>query len=42
MQGFYSSHRLKPDWVLRRDNLEEIMNPLKAIQMVMDTLGIPY
>ncbi|XP_033706282.1 abnormal spindle-like microcephaly-associated protein isoform X4 [Tursiops truncatus] len=34
--------RLKPDWVLRRDNLEEIMNPLKAIQMVMDTLGIPY
>ena len=42
MQGFYSSHRLKPDWVLRRDNLEEMMNPLKAIQMVMDTLGIPY
>ncbi|XP_007459726.1 PREDICTED: abnormal spindle-like microcephaly-associated protein homolog isoform X2 [Lipotes vexillifer] len=34
--------RLKPDWVLKRDNLEEIMNPLKAIQMVMDTLGIPY
>eukprot|EP00070_Physeter_catodon_P023738 XP_023986460.1 abnormal spindle-like microcephaly-associated protein isoform X2 [Physeter catodon] len=34
--------RLKPDWVLRRDNLEEILNPLKAIQMVMDTLGIPY
>ncbi|XP_068397939.1 abnormal spindle-like microcephaly-associated protein homolog isoform X2 [Eschrichtius robustus] len=34
--------RLKPDWVLRRDNLEEMMNPLKAIQMVMDTLGIPY
>nr|XP_017822011.3 abnormal spindle-like microcephaly-associated protein isoform X2 [Callithrix jacchus] len=34
--------RLKPDWVLRRDNLEEITNPLQAIQMVMDTLGIPY
>ncbi|KAL0609158.1 Abnormal spindle-like microcephaly-associated protein-like protein, partial [Plecturocebus cupreus] len=25
--------RLKPDWVLRRDNLEEITNPLQAIQM---------
>ncbi|XP_064129529.1 abnormal spindle-like microcephaly-associated protein isoform X4 [Loxodonta africana] len=34
--------RLRPDWVLRRDNLEEITDPLKAIQMVMDTLGIPY
>ncbi|XP_037353787.1 abnormal spindle-like microcephaly-associated protein isoform X2 [Talpa occidentalis] len=34
--------RLKPDWVLRRDKVEEITNPLQAIQMVMDTLGIPY
>ncbi|KAL2771104.1 abnormal spindle-like microcephaly-associated protein isoform 2 [Daubentonia madagascariensis] len=34
--------RLKPDWVLRRDNMEDITNPLQAIQMVMDTLGIPY
>ncbi|XP_060034467.1 abnormal spindle-like microcephaly-associated protein [Erinaceus europaeus] len=34
--------RLKPDWVLRRDNVEEITNPLQAIQMVMDTLGLPY
>ncbi|XP_040841712.1 abnormal spindle-like microcephaly-associated protein [Ochotona curzoniae] len=34
--------RLKPNWVLRRDNMEEITNPLQAIQMVMDTLGIPY
>uniref|UniRef100_A0A8C7B1U9 Assembly factor for spindle microtubules n=1 Tax=Neovison vison TaxID=452646 RepID=A0A8C7B1U9_NEOVI len=34
--------RLKPDWVLRRDKMEEITNPLQAIQMVMDTLGIPY
>ncbi|XP_049713786.1 abnormal spindle-like microcephaly-associated protein isoform X6 [Elephas maximus indicus] len=34
--------RLRPDWVLRRDNLEEITNPLKAVQMVMDTLGIPH
>ncbi|XP_074207690.1 abnormal spindle-like microcephaly-associated protein isoform X1 [Camelus bactrianus] len=33
--------RLKPDWVLRRDKVEESMNPLKAIQMLMDTLGIP-
>lgn len=42
MKGFCSSHRLKPDWVLRRDNVEEIMTPLKAIQMVMDTLSLPY
>ncbi|XP_062067525.1 abnormal spindle-like microcephaly-associated protein [Lepus europaeus] len=34
--------RLKPNWVLRRDNMEEVTNPLQAIQMVMDTLGIPY
>ncbi|XP_007481071.2 abnormal spindle-like microcephaly-associated protein isoform X1 [Monodelphis domestica] len=34
--------RLKPDWVLRKDNMQEIVNPLQAIQMVMDTLGIPY
>ncbi|XP_057171375.1 abnormal spindle-like microcephaly-associated protein isoform X4 [Ursus arctos] len=34
--------RLKPDWVLRRDRMEEITNPLQAIQMVMDTLGVPY
>ncbi|XP_023562985.1 abnormal spindle-like microcephaly-associated protein [Octodon degus] len=33
--------RLKPDWVLRRDNVE-VTNPLQAIQMVMDTVGIPY
>ncbi|KFO28611.1 Abnormal spindle-like microcephaly-associated protein like protein, partial [Fukomys damarensis] len=34
--------RLKPDWILRRDNIEEVTNPLQAIQMVMDTVGIPY
>nr|XP_012599828.1 abnormal spindle-like microcephaly-associated protein isoform X1 [Microcebus murinus]XP_012599830.1 abnormal spindle-like microcephaly-associated protein isoform X1 [Microcebus murinus] len=34
--------RLNPDWVLRRDSLEDITDPLQAIQMVMDTLGIPY
>ncbi|XP_013377331.1 PREDICTED: abnormal spindle-like microcephaly-associated protein [Chinchilla lanigera] len=33
--------RLKPDWVLRKDNIE-VTNPLQAIQMVMDTVGIPY
>lgn len=33
--------RLKPGWVLRRDTLEEITNPLQAIQMVMETLGLP-
>nr|XP_040134478.1 abnormal spindle-like microcephaly-associated protein [Ictidomys tridecemlineatus] len=35
-------NELKPDWVLRRDSIEEITNSLQAIQMVMDTLGIPY
>ncbi|XP_052056737.1 abnormal spindle-like microcephaly-associated protein [Apodemus sylvaticus] len=34
--------RLKPQWVLRRDNMEEITNSLQAIQLVMDTLGIPF
>lgn len=34
--------RLKPQWVLTRDNVEEITNSLQAIQLVMDTLGIPY
>lgn len=34
--------RLKPQRVLRHDNMEEITNSLQAIQLVMDTLGIPY
>ncbi|XP_045672765.1 abnormal spindle-like microcephaly-associated protein isoform X2 [Phyllostomus hastatus] len=34
--------RLQPDWVLGRDNgMAEITAPLQAIQMVMDTLGVP-
>ncbi|NXA98591.1 ASPM protein, partial [Melanocharis versteri] len=32
--------RIKPDWVLRKDNMQEVMDPLQAIMMVMDTLGI--
>ncbi|NXY16046.1 ASPM protein, partial [Atrichornis clamosus] len=32
--------RIKPDWVLRKDNMQEIVDPLQAIVMVMDTLGI--
>ncbi|XP_074859397.1 abnormal spindle-like microcephaly-associated protein [Carettochelys insculpta] len=32
--------RIKPDWVLRKDNMQEIVDPLQAIQMVMDTLGV--
>ncbi|NWH60292.1 ASPM protein, partial [Geococcyx californianus] len=32
--------RIKPDWVLRKDNMQEIVDPLRAILMVMDTLGI--
>ncbi|KYO34534.1 abnormal spindle-like microcephaly-associated protein [Alligator mississippiensis] len=34
--------RIKPDWVLRKDNVREIVDPLQAIRMVMDTLGVPY
>ncbi|NXR24765.1 ASPM protein, partial [Cinclus mexicanus] len=32
--------RIKPDWVLRKDKLQEVVDPLQAIVMVMDTLGI--
>ncbi|NXS35336.1 ASPM protein, partial [Pomatostomus ruficeps] len=32
--------RIKPDWVLRKDNMQEVMDPLQAIVMVMDTLGL--
>uniref|UniRef100_A0A3P8TB49 Calponin-homology (CH) domain-containing protein n=1 Tax=Amphiprion percula TaxID=161767 RepID=A0A3P8TB49_AMPPE len=31
-----------PDWVLRKDKLKDIVDPLRAIQMVADTLSIPY
>ncbi|XP_036210469.1 abnormal spindle-like microcephaly-associated protein isoform X2 [Myotis myotis] len=34
--------RLQPGWVLRRDNVQEITAPLQAVQLVMDTLGVPY
>ncbi|CAI5776569.1 spindle-like microcephaly-associated [Podarcis lilfordi] len=34
--------RQRPEWVLRKDNIKEIVDPLQAIQMVLDTLGIPY
>ncbi|KAL1772764.1 abnormal spindle-like microcephaly-associated protein [Sigmodon hispidus] len=34
--------RLKPQWVLRRDSMEEITNSLQAVQLVMDTLDIPH
>ncbi|XP_040263498.1 abnormal spindle-like microcephaly-associated protein [Bufo bufo] len=32
--------RIKPDWVLRKDNMREVVDPLKAIQMVMLTFGL--
>ncbi|XP_063796189.1 abnormal spindle-like microcephaly-associated protein [Pseudophryne corroboree] len=32
--------RIKPDWVLRKDNMREIVDPLKAIQMVIATFGM--
>ncbi|XP_054432419.1 abnormal spindle-like microcephaly-associated protein [Pteronotus mesoamericanus] len=34
--------RLRPDWALRRDSVGEITDPLQAIRMVMDTLGVPH
>ncbi|XP_075689489.1 abnormal spindle-like microcephaly-associated protein [Rhinoderma darwinii] len=32
--------RIKPDWVLRKDNMREVVDPLKAIEMVMLTFGM--
>ncbi|XP_043936192.1 abnormal spindle-like microcephaly-associated protein [Protopterus annectens] len=32
--------RIQPDWVLRKDNMKEVVDPLQAIQMVVDTLGL--
>ncbi|XP_068055675.1 abnormal spindle-like microcephaly-associated protein isoform X6 [Anomalospiza imberbis] len=32
--------RIKPDWVLRKDNMQEVVDPLQAILMVMDTLVV--
>ncbi|NXR81284.1 ASPM protein, partial [Pycnonotus jocosus] len=34
--------RIKPDWVLRKDNMQEVVDPLQALVMVMDTLDIAY
>ncbi|NXL23277.1 ASPM protein, partial [Setophaga kirtlandii] len=34
--------RIKPDWVLRKDNMQEVVDPLQAIVMVMETLGIAH
>ncbi|XP_069497625.1 abnormal spindle-like microcephaly-associated protein isoform X2 [Ambystoma mexicanum] len=33
--------RIKPDWILTKDNVKEIEDPLRAIRLVMDTLSIP-
>lgn len=32
--------RFAPDWVLRKDKLKDIVDPLRAIQMVANTLSI--
>ncbi|TRZ18192.1 hypothetical protein HGM15179_008858 [Zosterops borbonicus] len=32
--------RIKPDWVLRKDNMQEVVDPLQALVMLMDTLDI--
>uniref|UniRef100_A0A8C5SV63 Assembly factor for spindle microtubules n=1 Tax=Laticauda laticaudata TaxID=8630 RepID=A0A8C5SV63_LATLA len=32
--------RQRPDWDLRKDNIREIVDPLQAIEMVVNTLGI--
>ncbi|XP_030062606.1 LOW QUALITY PROTEIN: abnormal spindle-like microcephaly-associated protein [Microcaecilia unicolor] len=34
--------RIKPDWILKEEQLKEIVDPLNAIQMVMDALSITY
>lgn len=35
-----STFRFAPDWVLRKDKLKDIVDPLRAIQMVAKTLSI--
>ncbi|XP_026556248.1 abnormal spindle-like microcephaly-associated protein [Pseudonaja textilis] len=32
--------RQRPDWDLKKDNIREIVDPLQAIEMVVNTLGI--
>lgn len=32
--------RFAPDWVLRRDKLKDIVDPLRAIQMLANALAI--
>ncbi|KAF3835456.1 hypothetical protein F7725_028014 [Dissostichus mawsoni] len=32
--------KFAPDWVLRKDKLKDIVDPLRAIQMVANTLSI--
>lgn len=34
------SLRFAPDWVLRRDKLKDIVDPLRAIQMLANALAI--
>ncbi|NXF04908.1 ASPM protein, partial [Smithornis capensis] len=38
--GIKTVSKIKPDWFLRKDNMQEIVDPLQALQMVMSTLGI--
>lgn len=33
-------HRFAPDWVLAKDKLKDIVDPLRAIHMVSDALSI--
>ncbi|KAJ8300168.1 hypothetical protein KUTeg_021687 [Tegillarca granosa] len=33
-------YKIRPDWVLRKDNMREIEDPLQAINFVMDSLQI--
>ncbi|KAK5616335.1 hypothetical protein CRENBAI_014028 [Crenichthys baileyi] len=35
-----STPKFAPDWVLRKDKLKDIVDPLRAIQMVAETLSI--
>lgn len=32
--------RFAPDWVLHKHNMREIVDPLRAVQMVADALSI--
>lgn len=38
--GLFSPCRFAPDWVLKKDKLKDVVDPLRAIKMLANTLSI--